>query len=304
MIYEICKFLKHKIGSSIYNLSQLRLIDKRQIESFNILKSLIDVRTLKPASGIIREIQLNNYSFTKEIIKELEENGLKPFMMYGTLLGAERHKGFVPWDDDIDFGLMRSDFNRLLKYAESKYHVYYQDINRYQYIKSSKKRIKYLLETYPNQVILLKYPFLVKFIKGTNLQDYMQIDFFPFDYYADNYSFVDYRKYFKFLGSKLWKINNTKKEIEFLNEERKNNTNIIENGNKICFGIDNIGFILPYMNHIGFWGNNDIFPLKRMKFEDTEFYAPNNNIKILKYIYGDWENLPKLIEAPHTIERE
>ena len=58
------------------------------------------------------------------------------------------------------------------------------------------------------------------------------------------------------------------------------------------------------MNKNGFWNKDDVFPLKRMKFEETEFWAPNNHIKILEYIYGDWESLPNKIESPHASERE
>jgi len=59
-----------------------------------------------------REIQLNILTSVANICKE---NNLSYFLAYGTLLGAVRHKGYIPWDDDIDIFLPRSHYNKLIK---------------------------------------------------------------------------------------------------------------------------------------------------------------------------------------------
>ena len=53
-------------------------------------------------------------SLFKRLIQFLEENNLKYYATYGTLLGAVRHQGLIPWDDDIDICMPRDDYERLL----------------------------------------------------------------------------------------------------------------------------------------------------------------------------------------------
>ena len=51
-----------------------------------------------------------------------EEQGLTYYMLGGTMLGAVRHQGFIPWDDDMDIGMPREDYEKLLAFAEDKEH--------------------------------------------------------------------------------------------------------------------------------------------------------------------------------------
>ena len=76
----------------------------------------------------IKELQRAELDILKEIILICERHNLTWFAIGGTLLGAVRHNGFIPWDDDIDIGLPRKDYEKLLQYAEKELPESYQVI--------------------------------------------------------------------------------------------------------------------------------------------------------------------------------
>ena len=68
---------------------------------------------------VLNHIQDVELMILKDFIKICQENNLKYYLFFGTHLGAIRHKGFIPWDDDIDIMMFREDYEKFLKIMES-----------------------------------------------------------------------------------------------------------------------------------------------------------------------------------------
>ena len=70
---------------------------------------------------ILKRVQEYELEILKDFIKVCEENDLTYFASFGTLLGAVRHGGFIPWDDDIDVCMLRDDYNKVLEIFRRDY---------------------------------------------------------------------------------------------------------------------------------------------------------------------------------------
>ena len=69
-------------------------------------------------SADTREHQLALLTLLKEFDRVCRLVGVKYTLFAGTLLGSVRHKGFIPWDDDLDVMMLRADYDRFLSEAE------------------------------------------------------------------------------------------------------------------------------------------------------------------------------------------
>ena len=74
----------------------------------------------------IKQVELDILEYLHKIC---EKHDIKYFIDFGTLLGAVRHKGFIPWDDDTDISLARDEFEKLYKVLKDENHPYYKLIS-------------------------------------------------------------------------------------------------------------------------------------------------------------------------------
>ena len=68
----------------------------------------------------LREIQLCELEILKEVVRICEKHDIDYWLAYGTMLGAVRHEGFIPWDDDLDIYMRREDFKKFEKICKTE----------------------------------------------------------------------------------------------------------------------------------------------------------------------------------------
>lgn len=73
----------------------------------------------------LRKLQLTQLYIMSEIAQICESHGLKYYLCGGTLLGAVRHGGFIPWDDDLDITMYREDLQKLIDIVQREYGTKY-----------------------------------------------------------------------------------------------------------------------------------------------------------------------------------
>ena len=96
-----------------------------------------------------------------DIIKEIDRickaNGIRYFLVGGSLLGAVRHKGFIPWDDDIDIGMLREDYNKFKKVCpkelsdKMRYQSYKQEANSHYIFEKIRLKETYFSTKFSNR---------------------------------------------------------------------------------------------------------------------------------------------------------
>ncbi len=245
-------------------------------------KNNIDITTLPKATGQIRDIQLANLALLKELDYVCKQNNLQYWLDWGSLLGAIRHKGFIPWDDDIDVSMLRNDYEKVVEIFNKNTR------NKDLYANLEKA-------TTPDCRVLVK-------IRHKKCK-FLFVDIFPVDLYNIEVSKENLILKTSEIKNKRNNIeksfNNLKTPQEIYNKFSKIREEIIsqkENQpNGIIYGID-------FAHSPKCWIHEycTIFPLKEIEFEGLKFYSINKPEIYLKDIYKNYLAYPKKIGFGHS----
>jgi len=239
----------------------LQIITSRQSIQIDYLIDRFDSSNQKAAVGYTRLEQRKCLAFASAILNELEPLNIKPFIMAGTLIGALRNKGFIPWDDDIDFGILRKDYDVFLKYAKENWHV----IERRGSGSDHYSQMNENLTKYPNEKILTISQYCASVICGTSIVDFTIIDFFVFDCFEEEYLYEDYKKEVLKVRNKKYSAYTEPERLRIEQDAVKANIHIVKESNNIGFAIDSMP-AYDYMFNTDWIKKDIIFPLTEIQF--------------------------------------
>ena len=221
------------------------------------------------------------------------ENHINYYMLGGTMLGAVRHRGFIPWDDDMDFGIPRDDYERFISLLEKKKNQRFE-VCYYKNTSNSPMHYAKLIDT---QTTLIE----------NNYHNYVEglyIDIFPLDM-ADKgtlYSRI-LSKRIAFEHALIMNHCSTSHKKGIVRVLVKKYAEMCDL-NKLHASLEKLmtkgkGQHLQYVaNYLGAWGEKEIVPLSIMgkprlyEFEGTQLYGVEDYDGYLRSLYNDYMQLP------------
>lgn len=237
----------------------------------------------------IKKIELN---ILIEIDTFCMENNLVYFLTYGTLLGAVRHGGFIPWDDDIDISMPRKDYEFFIKNFKHKYYV----------VNSLKKGEYY----YPFAKVSDSRTVLLEDVFDKSKMG-VYVDIFPLDSIPNQENEIKkIRKKVYFYRKRLKnKYSSFRKKRNFLKKLLLPFVKLaLLPFSSFYFGKKINDYAQKYNKETGYsadilWGNKiypyeniKLYPVTKIKFENRLFNAPKDSDYFLSIAYGDYMTLP------------
>ena len=275
--YSICG-LKFKIKNSTSDIER-RVKKIEHICTFSTLPS-----EAKPAVGYNRLIQQASVIILRDVVRVCKEAGIDCWLSYGTVLGAYRHGGIIPWDDDIDMAMLRKDYDKFVElynqYGDKKFKaIYYTHENgRYNFVKVVSHLNNVFVDIFPQDIDGRNLPLEERVRDVDNNKSLLLNDDFWKKNKTDLRNQTDIKAYHQHLIS----IYKNKPDQNFHDEA------IIFMGAE-C-NIDN-----PCVcNTVA-----SIFPLQEVEFEGCVCQAPGDMELYLYQMFGDFMNYPPSIEMHH-----
>lgn len=243
------------------------------------LNKLCDVKQVTQASGELREYQKACSALLNEVGKELRANEIEYWISFGTLLGAVRHGGFIPWDDDVDLCIRREDMERAEAVLKRKY-----------------EGSKFEVRTYCNY----EQHFQIRVKDETNR---IGLDLFPVSQHYEreftkdvetrvNQQIATAHACFKNLCQANedyhGDITRLRKEVARIQDEMILGGKEPEPTGIIFVALD---FRLPYP-HSAF-AYDMIYPLSEIEFDGQVHPCPNQPEAVLRTLYGDFMAFPR-----------
>ena len=248
--------------------------------------------SLEQKDEILSSIQDATVLILKELSRICDEHNIDYWLDFGTLLGAVRHAGFIPWDDDIDIGIMRKDLDKLIQVVNSS--DSFIQIDQY-YVINERTNCNVVRAVYKDGYVkvfvdIFIYDFITTKSPDESWKNYKKCrDQFnintlkyaakPLNDPSKNYwenrwvTKPDHIKAIKDVSKELFKrLNITMSEAEW-----------------IIWGIDNVGYPT---NRKSIRKTTDFFPLTSITYCNHVYKAPNNIMKQLSSRYDDIYTLP------------
>lgn len=244
-----------------------------------------DITKVSKAEGLLRQLQLAELMLVKEVDRVCSENGLQYWLDWGTLLGAYRHKGFIPWDDDIDMAMMRDDFEKFEQIFNEKTH----DKNIYcEVFKDKSNPCKYFLK--------IKHKILKQIAADIFIMDYHYKHLNPSEkrfmtkFWYVVRKLLCLKKNPQFTQKQQYERMLSIRDKFILNNHKPNK----ENKPDIFYGLD-----FSHNFKEGFLDYDMIFPLKRVPFENAQLCVPNKDFEVLVAEFKTPMAFPKYMYAHH-----